>query len=181
MLEQVDPVGVIKAECLMPYDTTCLERELCTSLDTEEVAALLRRGFEKQFNLALEPHALSPLEERAIAATAAHEFHDDRWLHLRQLRPELNRHAWTRVQLGVFEAYFALEQERFLRDVLFAGDFIANSPAIEHLEHELRLCPAEWRAVDAVGSDVFAEPGNYILGIGQVRTIADTICRAIEP
>jgi lipoate-protein ligase A len=179
MLEQVDPVGVIKAECLTPYDTTCLERELRTSLDTEEVAALLRRGFEKQFNLALEPHTLSPLEERAIAATAAHEFHDDRWLHQRQLRPELNRHAWTRVQLGVFEAHFSLEQ-RFLRDVLFTGDFIANSPAIEHLEHELRLCPAEWRAVDAVVSDVFAQRENYILGVGHVRTITDTICKGIE-
>ena len=180
MLERMDPGGVVKAEMLMPHDTTCLERELRTSLGTEEVAALLRRGFEKQFNLALEPHALSPLEERAIAATAAHEFNDDRWLHQRQLRPELNRHAWTRVQLGVFEAYFGLEQERFLRDVLFAGDFIANSPAIERLEHELRLCPAEWRAVDAVVSDVFAQRENYILGVGHVRTISDTICKEIE-
>jgi lipoate-protein ligase A len=180
MLEQADPGGVVKAGMLMAHDTTCLERELRASLDTEAAAELLRRGFEKQFNLTLERHVLTPLEERAIAATAAHEFHDDRWLRQRQLRPELDRHAWTRVQLGMFEAYFGLEQERFLRDVLLAGDFIANSPAIEHLEHELRLCPAEWRAVDAVVSDVFAQRENYILGVGHVRTITDTICKAIE-
>jgi len=180
LLEQADPAGVIKAEMLMPHDTTSLERELHTSLTTEEIAHLLRRGYEKQFNSALEPHALSPLEERAINATARHEFHDDRWLRQRQLRPELDRHAWTRVQLGMFEAYFGLEQDRFLRDVVFAGDFIANSPAIQQLEHELRLCPAEWRAIDAVVSDVFAQRENYILGIGHVRTITDTICKGIE-
>jgi len=180
LLEQADPAGVIKAEMLMLHDTTSLERELHTSLTMEEVAHLLRRGFEKQFNLALEPHSLSPLEERAISATAAHEFHDDRWLRQRQLRPELDRHAWTRVQLGMFEAYFGLEQERFLRDIVFAGDFIANSHAIQRLEHELRLCPAEWRAIDAVVSEVFAQRENYILGIGHVRTITDTICKGIE-
>jgi lipoate-protein ligase A len=180
MLEQADPGGVIKAEMLMPHDATCLERELHKSLGTEAIAEFLRRGFEKQLNLKLEPHALTPLEERAIAATAAHEFHDDRWLRQRRLRPELDRHAWTRVQLGVFEAYFGLEQDRFLRDIVFAGDFIANSPAIEHLEHGLRLCPAEWQAVDAVVSEVFAQRENYVLGVGHVRTITDTICKGIE-
>ena len=179
-LEQADPAGVVKAEMLTPHDTTCLERELHTSLTTEELARLIRRGYETQFNLLLEAHALSPLEERAIDATAAHEFHDDRWLRQRQLRPELDRHAWTRVQLGMFEAHFGLEQGRFLREVVFAGDFIANSPAIERLEHDLRLCPAEWRFIDAVVSEVFAQRENYILGIGHARTVTDTICKAIE-
>lgn len=179
LLEQADPAGAVKAQMLMPHDTTCLERELQTSLTTEELVHLIRRGYETQFNLLLEAHSLSPLEERAIAA-AAHEFHDDRWLRQRQLRPDLDRHAWTRVQLGMFEAYFSLEQGRFLREVVFAGDFIANSPAIERLEHDLRLCPAEWRSIDAVVSDVFAQPENYILGIGHARTVSDTICKGIE-
>jgi lipoate-protein ligase A len=180
LLEQADPAGVIKAEMLTPDHTTCLERELHISLTTEEVARLIRRGYETQFNLRLEARALSPLEERALDATAAREFHDDRWLRQRRLRPELDRHAWTRVQLGVFEAYLGLEQGRFLREVTFGGDFIANSPAIERLEHDLRLCPAEWRSIDAVVSDVFAQPDNYILGIGHARTVTDTICKAIE-
>ena len=72
----------------------------------------------------------------------------------------------TRVQLGQFDVHFSLEQEHFIKDIVFAGDFIANSPAIERLEHELRLCPAEWRAIDAVASEMFAQPENFILGIG---------------
>lgn len=180
MLEQVDPAGVIKAELPLLQESTCLERELRTSLSTDEVAELVRRGYEKHFNLSLEMHGLTPLEERAIQATATHEFHDNRWLSQRRLRPELSLHGSSRVQLGMLEAHFALEQERFLRDVVFAGDFIANSPGIERLERELRLCPAEWRAIDAVVSDVFAQPENYILGVGHVRTITDTICKGLD-
>lgn len=181
LLDEVDAEGVINAEMLTPDNTTCLAKELRTQLTTEEVADLLRRGYEKQFHLAFEEHALTPLETQAIDVTAAHEFHDDRWLRQRRWRPDLDHHASERVQLGMFETYFALEQDRFIKDIVFAGDFIANSPAIERLERELRLCPAEWRAIDAVASEIFAQPENYILGIGRTRAVADTICKGIAP
>lgn len=179
MLDAADRDGVVKAEMLTPDGTTCLARELGTELTTEEVAAMLRRGYEKQFTLSFETHALSPLEAHAIDATAAHEFHDDRWLRQRHPRPDLDHHAFERVQLGMFDAYFSLEQERFIKEIVFAGDFIADSPAIERLEHDLRLCPAEWRAIDAVASEIFAQPEHYILGITRLRAIADTICKGI--
>lgn len=178
MLDAVDTAGIVKAEMFTPTDTTCLARELGVQLTIEEVAEMLRRGYKKQFNLAFEEHPLTALEEQAIDAVT-HEFRDDRWLRPRQQRLDLDHHAFERVQLGVFEAYFALEQSRFLKEITFAGDFIANSPAIDRLERDLRLCPAEWRAIDAVASEVFAQPDNYILGIGRTRTIADTICKGI--
>lgn len=181
LLEDVDERGVIKAEMLTPNDTTCLAQELGTQLTIAEVADLLRRGFEKQFDVTFAEHALTPLEERAIEATATHEFHDDRWLRQRQLRTDLDHHAAERVQLGMFEAYFSLEQKRFIKEILFAGDFVANSPSITQLERELRLCPAEWRAIDGVASEIFAQPEHFILGIGRTRVIADTICKGIAP
>jgi len=181
LLDAVDAGGVIKAEMLAPHDTTCLAQELGVQLTTAEVASLLRRGFETQFKLTFADHTLTPLEERAIEATATHEFHDDRWLRQRQPRADLDHHASEHVQLGIFEAYCSLEQNRFIKDVLLAGDFIANSAAIAQLEHELRLCPAEWRAIDAVASEIFARPEHFILGIGRTRAIADTICKGFAP
>ncbi len=83
------------------------------------------------------------------------------------------------MQLGVFEVRYALEQDRFLKDIQFNGDFIANSPGVARLERDLRLCPAEWRAIDAVASQIFSSPEHFILGIGRVRVIADTIMRAM--
>jgi len=179
LLDAVDARGVIKAEMLAPHDTTCLAQELGVQLTTAEVADLLRRGFEKQFKLTFAEHTLTPLEERAIEATASHEFHDERWLRQRQPRADLDHHASERVQLGIFETYFSLQQNRFIKEVQLAGDFIANSAAIAQLEHELRLCPAEWRAIDAVASEIFARPEYFILGIGRTRAIADTICKGI--
>lgn len=179
LLEEADGDGVIKAEMLTPDSTTCLARELGTRLHLEEVAELLRRGFEKQFNLTFETHALTALEEQAVGATAAHEVQENQWLHQRQLRPELDHHATARVQLGMLEVHFSIEQNHFLKEITFSGDFIANSPAIDRLEHDLRLCPLEWRAIDAVASEIFSQPDNYILGIGRLRTIADTINRGL--
>jgi len=179
LLDAVDPTGVVQAGMLTVDHTTCLAEALGTPVTTEEIAALLRRGFEHQFGLTLEPHALTPLELQAIEAAAAHELQHGRWLRHRQVRSDLDRHAFTRAQLGLFETYFSLEQDRFIKDIVFAGDFIANSAAIERLEHDLRLCPVEWRAIDAVASAIFAQPENFILGIGPVRTIAETVTKAL--
>jgi lipoate-protein ligase A len=179
LLDAVDAGGVVKAEMLAPHDTTCLAQELGVQLTTVEVADLLRRGYEKQFAVAFADHALTPLEERAIEATVTHEFHDERWLRQRAPRADLDQHCCEPVQLGMFEAHFSLEQKRFIKEIMFAGDFIANSSAITRLEHELRLCPAEWRAIDAVASQTFAQPEDFILGIGRTRVIADTVCKGI--
>ncbi len=181
LLEAADPSGTIHAEMLRPEQTTCLEREWHGAPTVAEIADLIRRGYEKQFNLTLEPHVLSPLEEQMIHATAGNEYARERWLGQRQLRSTIDRHASSRIQLGSLTAHFSLEQERFIEDIVLEGDFIANSAAIESLEHELRLCPAEWRAIDAVVSAVLARPENYILGIGPARTITDTICKGLDP
>lgn len=179
LLDAVDRTGVIKADMLTADGTTCLADTLGTPPTTEAVAEMVRRGFEKQFGLSVEPHTLTPLETQAIDATAAHEFQDGRWLRQRHVRADLDRHGFTRVQLGLFEVSVSLEQDRFIKDVVFAGDFIANSAAIDRLEHDLRLCPTEWRAIDAVASEIFAQPENFILGIGPVRTIAETVTKAL--
>jgi lipoate-protein ligase A len=178
-LETVDPTGIVKAEMLTPESTTSLARELGTRLSLADVAALLQRGYAKQFSLALEPHTLSTLEIQAIEAIAAREFAPETWLQSRQHRPELDHRASAWMQLGVFETQYSLEQDRFIKEIQFSGDFIANSSAITRLEHDLRLCPAEWRAIDAIASEIFSQPDHFILGIGRARAIADLIARGL--
>ena len=180
LLEVVDPAGTVKAEMLAADGSTCLTRELGTSLTVEEVAEVLQRGYAKLFPLAFEPHTYSALESQAIQAIGSHEFQTDTWLRQRRPRADLDHSATMWGQLGVFETYYSLEQDRFLKELVFSGDFIANSPAIARLERELRLCPAEWRAIDAAASAIFSQPDNFILGIGKVRVIADTIVRGLS-
>jgi lipoate-protein ligase A len=181
LLEVVDTPGVIKAEMLTPDTTTCLARELGTRLSIEDVADLLRRGYATQFPLAFEDHSHTSLETQAIEAVAVREFRDEVWLQQLRPRPDLDHCGTMWTQLGVFEARYSLEQERFIKDILFNGDFIANSPAIAQLIRDLRLCPAEWRAIDAIAAAIFSQTANFILGVGKVRTIADTIVRGLTP
>ena len=95
-------------------------------------------------------------------------------------RARISRSCGTSgIQTGVLEAHFALEQGRFLKDVCLAGDFIANSPAIASLEYRLRLCPAERGAIARVVDAVFGDPAHYMLGVGPLRAVADTIIKGL--
>jgi lipoate-protein ligase A len=178
LLEVVDQQGVVKAEPLTAMQTTSLSRELGSEPCFEATAEMIRSGYERHFGLDITSQVLTPLEEQAIDALALRELSSQIWLHARTRPPGLDRHVATWTQLGVFEAFFALRQDRFIRDILFAGDFIANHAAITALERNLRLCPLDWQAVIAVVNSVFEAPANYLLGIGKLRVIADLLARA---
>ncbi len=177
-LERADPEGILKGETFEPGAVTCLAAEMRTHPSAREVAEALRAGFAEHFRVETQARDLMPLEEQAVAAIASREFGDD-WVCARGPREDLPLRASAVVPLGVFEIRLALEQERFLREVQLSGDFIANSSAVETLERELKLCPADWRALAVVTDQVFQRPENFILGIGKLRTIPDTILKAL--
>jgi len=152
---------------LTAEDTTSLAR-LGRALDAAEVADRLRRGYERRLGVGFR--------ERPGALAA--DLDEGAWLGQRRLGAHFDRHASVTTQLGVLEAHLALAGGR-IEDAMLAGDFIANSPAIERLERALRGCPAEPAAVEAMVAGVFAQPENFILGVGPVGTVAETIVRAL--
>ncbi len=173
-LDSVDREGVVKADMPTSEGTTSLSRELGTEIPFAGVVEMLCDGYAKQLGLRLEPRELTDAERQAIAL-AEHDLAPERWLYGRRRAPELDRHvsAWT--QLGALEAYFSLANESTIREITFAGDFIANSTAIDALERELRSCPVDREAIHAVVTRIFSRPENYLLGIGRLETIAEMI------
>lgn len=178
LLETVDRSGVVKAEVPEAQRMTCIERQLGRRVDLAELAEALRQGYEQHFKLSLDAHTLTPAEQTAIDAIAADRFAADLGLHERRLPTGSWRYAGIRGQLGMFEAYVDLGPG-CLRAVRFAGDFIANSVAVDQLECDLRSCAPDWDAIDTVVSRVYSRPENYVLGIGKLHTIADTIMKAL--
>ena len=168
LLDRADPGGVVKAGMLTAEDTTSLARQRGRALDAAEVADRLRRGYERRLGVSFRERTLALDADLDAAA----------WLGQRRLGARLDRHASVATQLGVLEAHLALAGGR-IEKAMLAGDFIANSPAIERLERALRGCPAEPAAVEAVVAAVFAEPENFILGVGAVGTVAETVARAL--
>jgi lipoate-protein ligase A len=170
--------GGIQQEIFSREITTSLAAELGREVPAREVCEALATGYAEQFKLEVHRRELSALEEQAIRAIETREFGEE-WTRGSEPRSGLDHRAVTPIALGTFEARVAIEQGRFLRDVHFAGDFIASASAVEALERDLRLCPADWGSIAMVADRIFAVPESFILGIGKIRTIPDTILRAI--
>ncbi len=158
-------------------EATSLRSELGARLAVGEVAEEIRRGFARQFSLSFRERKLSSLELQAVQVSAKRRFGPERWLLERRLDPLLDRRAQAAIQLGRLEVHLSLQGRGVIKNARLFGDFIANSAAVSELERALRLCPANWSAIEAVVSRVFSKPQNFILGIGRLRTIVDTIMR----
>jgi lipoate-protein ligase A len=180
LLDRVDPGGVVSAAMLTPDAVTSIRRVRGAAPGVDELAESLRRGYEERLAVTFQRRDFSAEETRGLEAAAMEEYSGASWLGQRVPRAELDRRGSITTQLGVLEAHFALDGDR-IHEIVFAGDFIANSPAVERLEHELRGSPAAAGAIETVVRAIFGRPENYILGIGSPRTVADAVARGLPP
>jgi lipoate-protein ligase A len=168
LLDRADPAGVVKGGMLTAGETTSLARLLGRALGPVELAARLRSGYERRLGVIFTERALDgvPLVDEAA------------WLGGRRAPSQASGHATVASQLGVLEAHVAVSGGR-IDDVVLAGDFIANSPAVDRLEGALRGCAANRAAVEAVVDAIFDGRENFILGVGPTRTVAEAIGKAV--
>lgn len=178
LLDRVDPQGTIPCQFFASEQVTSVERLKGTGVTFAQVAAMLRHGFVRQPQIELFDQELTAAEQASIVALAG-QSSPGVWLHSRPLRSDLPFHATSATQLGMLQVRFALTPEKVLSDIQVNGDLIANPGAIFALEQGLRGCPlgreALWRVVD----QIFLQPENYLLGIGPLETVVDTILKAI--
>jgi hypothetical protein len=172
LLDQADPHGVVPSTMVGDAETATLGADLGADLPE-----LLVRGYASRSGLVLEPRAFTDAERRALGALAEGELADARWLDARRPR-EGERRATSTGQLGVLEARVTVAGD-CLESVTLAGDFIANSAAVGLLEEGFRGVPANAAAIATVVGRVFADPANFVLGIGAPRIITDTIVKAL--
>ncbi len=176
LLDRADPQGTIPCQFFAPDQVTSLERVTGKPFPLPQTAAMLRQGFAQQPVLELVDQDLSSAEQAAISALAESQSSSE-WLRSRPLRPDLPLHATTATQLGVLQIRFALTAEKTLAEVQFSGDLIANPAAITALEQGLRGCSMEREALWRVVDQTFLQPQYYLLGVGPLETIPDTILK----
>jgi Bacterial lipoate protein ligase C-terminus len=170
MIEAVDRTGVIAVEDLAAAQVTSLAA-LGAPPALDELARRLAGAYAEQFGVALTsgvaPSTPSDAEQRA-----------GEWIAVRRVTPELRRHAVTWGQLGIIEVYLAA-RDAAIADLLLAGDFIGDSYSLERLEQRLRGCALDRAAIAAVVESIYADPRSFLLGIGPLDTLVDTIVRAV--
>jgi hypothetical protein len=104
---------------------------------------------------------------------------EDAWVASRSVRPDLDRRASTAIQLGTLLAELAVDGAT-IREARLTGDFIADSPGIAALEGALRGCPGSADAIAEVVRATFGAGEHFILGVGPLDTVVDTLVRGLR-
>jgi lipoate-protein ligase A len=169
LLEELDPDGVVGAQMIAADDATSLARELGRHPSFDEVAACIRRGYESRLGV----------EFVEAQATASAPPSDDGFVRERMRRAALDRRGTTPTMLGVLEAHVGMAADGTIAELMLAGDILAPSGTVARLEQAVRGCPPERNRLAAVIADVVRPPHDFILGVGPLDTVADTIVRGV--
>jgi hypothetical protein len=170
LLERADPDGVVGAQMMLPDDVTSLARELGRVPALDELVGWLRHGYETRLGVGFVDEVAPVTPGTAV---------EDGFVRSRARRPHLDRRGVSGTMLGLLEAYCALASDGTLDEVMLAGDVIAPSATIARLEQALRGCPPLHDRLCAVIEDVVRPPRDFVLGVGPLRTIGETILRAV--
>jgi hypothetical protein len=170
LLEAIDRDGVVGAQMVAPDDATSLARELGGAPSFDDLAGCIRRGYESRLGVEF-------VEAEAPAGAAPT---DDGFVRERMRRADLDRRGTMPTMLGVLEAHVAMAGDGTIGELMLAGDLLAPSGTVARLEQAVRGCPPERDRLAAVIADVVRSPCDFILGVGPLDTIAQTIVRGVR-
>jgi hypothetical protein len=169
LLDRADPAGVVGAEMVLPGDVTSLGREVGRVPGLDELVAWLRRGYAARLGIRFVDEEPPRTRDAGV----------DHAVRSRVPRPDLGRHGVAATMLGRLEAHCAMAADGTLAEVVLAGDFLAPSPTIDRLERALCGCRPDVETLETIIDEVVRPPDGFILGIGPLRTVAETIARAV--
>ncbi len=167
-LDRVDPEGVVAAPMILPDQVTAMARELGWTPSLDELTAWLTIGFKTRLGVDLTDEPMPAVAGEDEAA----------FLEARVRGPELDCSARTATMLGVLDVHGARSADGKIATVVLAGDLLAPSGTVARLEAALRGGPTDAVALDALLKGALQPPHDFLLGVGPVRTVADTIARA---
>jgi Lipoyl protein ligase A/B catalytic domain len=168
-LERADPAGVVTAPLIGPDDVTSMARGLGSTPSFDELVARIRRGYERRLGVTFVSE-----EPPAVGGD------DGAFVRTRVVRPELDRRGRSAIMLGTLEVHCALGDDLRLRDVLLAGDLLAPSRTMTRLEAVLGGLVPRLDVVAPAIERVVRQPGEFVLGVHPLATIAETIVRAVR-
>jgi lipoate-protein ligase A len=173
-LDRADPEGVVRSAMLLPADTTSVAAEQGSAPGLSEIADWMAAGYAERLGASPAARTLGDGEAERVRELAAAPDEPSR-----RLRGDLDRRASAAAMLGALDVHLAVGSDARIRDACIAGDLIAGDDTIPALEEALRGCAPDRGAVAAAVADALAEPHRFLLGIGPVDTLVDTVIRAL--
>lgn len=180
LLDRIDPRGTVFSRLFAPEEVTTLEDILGAPLPFDQLAAMLKDGFARQFGIEFVERPLAADERSAIGATA-NRTAPRPGLAERRFRADLPWEATASTPLGELRVRFSLTPARTIRAIRFSGDLIADPGGIEALERGLTGCPLTQNAIWRIIDKTFLDPDHYLIGVGKLETLPDLILSAQTP
>ena len=172
-LERIDPDGALPCRMYDAANATKVVRELDRDISFEELAGAIAKGYAS---------SLGETRRRELAAIeTAQAQHRGRalvssnWLQGRAAEPSMKLKNRIASQLGTIEARVALNADGTIDAGRMSGDFIANSPAIDELESELRGKLLDLASIGHAVTKVFGHNDNFFLGAGELSNLVRLI------
>jgi hypothetical protein len=149
-----------------PLEDTVLSDETDRAPTLSGLASALVGQFERRYSAVIRP-ASAPAARSAVPRSDP------------EPKMRVGRSLLRESAIGFIEADATVEENR-LRHVAIYGDFIANSPAIRELQNSLEGVPATFETVNPIVNNLFARPGNFLIGVRPLSLITEVILEAAK-
>ena len=172
-LERIDPDGALSCRMYDAASATTVARELHRDVSFDELAGAIASGYASLLG-ATQRRELTEAEI-AQAGQRARMLSASNWLRgglSGTAMPLKNR---NRSQLGAIDAAVALSADGTIEAARISGDFIANSPAVDQLESELRGRRLDLASVSHAVTRIFSRDSNFFLGAGDLTNLVRLI------
>jgi len=172
-LERIDPDGALSCRMYDATSATKVVRELGRDTSFDALADAIVAGYQgsigetKRRELTAVETAQAQHRGRALAAS--------NWLSGPSASSSLELKNRIASQLGAIEAAVALNGDKTVEAMRLSGDFIANSPAIDELESELRGRTLDLASISHAVTKTFGHIDNFFLGAGELSNLVRLI------
>ena len=178
-LEDTPIPGSVAWQPLLPDPpTTSLHAQLGDDVGLRELADAVAIGAESKLGFSIIERDWTAEELQGITRIGGEWKRDDRWMGDRRPRPEENLRVETGIQLGRFSVALALRQDGRIASVTLAGDFLSEDRTVSELEESFQGLPLDWNTLASATDQVLNQPGRFLLGMSQRRTLPDTLMQA---
>jgi len=161
---------------------TCLKWELGYVPSTQELKSLLKKNFEKEFNILLESRGLTR-EEEILLKDSKRKFESQKWINKIRFSKDEQQMVCSihKADGGLIRVSLMINQ-RFnrIQSAFITGDFFAYPKRIIFdLEAELKDIPADISIIDKKITDFFEKKKPQIPGVNSTDFV-NAISKALE-
>ncbi len=163
---------------LLTPPVTSVKAEAGRDISPREMAESICEGSESRLGLVFEERTWTTREREEIRRLQREEIENGGWIEEREPRPSETSRAESEIHLGRISVALALDKDGSIASATLAGDFLSDDRTVSELETAFCGEACEWTTLDALTKRVLNRPGRFILGLGNLRVVPDTLVEA---